>query len=211
MHADETEPLPRFADRPLAGEDPAAEFVMERRWRPGPEGELTERITYTNVTHHVVDLSSRGFDWGNSGPGAHDLALNILEAALRRTGHRGPRGARLEGGCFILALLLRARFVTAFLAAVPEEGGSIATSEVERWIAGQMQTLDPAQRALLAPRYAWDGGVDGEHWSAGELAEIVGEPLRERAGGLYTEDGRRIARALEPHPLDAADWETDPL
>jgi hypothetical protein len=210
MYADQTESS-GFVDRPLGGEDPAAEFVMERRWLPGPEGELTERIAYTSVTHHVVDLSSRGFDWGNSGPGAHDLALNILETALQRLGHRGPRGARLDGACFILALLLRGRFVTAFVAPLPEEGGSIPASEVERWIAAQREMLDPGQRALLAPRYAWEGGAGGEHWSAGELAEIVGEPLREHADGLYTAEGRRIARALEPHPLDTAGWEAVPL
>lgn len=211
MPPDETKPPSSFADRPLDGEDPAAEFVMERRWLPGPEGELTARVAYTNVPHHIVELSSRGFDWGNAGPGAHDLALNILETALRRTGHRGPRGARLEGACFILALLLRGRFVPAFVAPLPEEGGSIPASEVDRWIAGQRESLDPAERALLAPRYVWDGGGGGEHWSAAELAEILGEPLEERADGLYTAGGRRVARPLVPHPLDTADWETVPL
>jgi hypothetical protein len=210
MHTGETESSP-FADRPLAGEDPAADFVMERRWLPGPAGELTERVAYTNVPHHVVDLSSRGFDWGNSGPGAHDLALNILETALRRLGHRGPRCAGLDGACFILALLLRGRFVTAYVAPLPEEGGSIPANEVERWIGAQRETLDPGQRALLAPRYAWESGAGGEHWSAGEMAEIVGEPLRERADGLYTADGRQVARTLEPHPLDTAAWEPVPL
>ena len=211
MTTHEPEPIPRFSDRPLAGEDPAATFVMERRWLPGPDGALTGRIAYTNVPHHGMDLSSRGFDWGNSGPGSHDLALNILESALRRIGHRGPRSACPEGACFTLALLLRGRFVAAFLAALPEEGGTIPASEVEHWIASQVRTLDSTQWALLAPRYAWDGGGDGEHWSAGELQEILGEPLQERAGGLYTADGRRIARVLEPHPLDAPDWETLPL
>lgn len=211
MPIHEADPFSRFSDRPLAGVDPAEGFVMERRWLPGADGALTERIAYTNVAHHVVDLSSRGFDWGNSGSGSHDLALNILETALRRIGHRGPRSARLEGTCFTLALLLRGRFAAAFLASLPEEGGTIPATEVERWIAGEVRTLDPARWALLAPRYAWEGGSDGEHWSAGELQEILGEPLQERAGGLYTADGRCIGRALEPHPLDGADWETVPL
>jgi hypothetical protein len=211
MHPYEPDLRARFADRPLAGEEPAAEFRMERRWLPGSDGELTGRIAYTNVPHHVVDLASRGFDWGNAGPGAHDLALTILETALRRTGHRGPRSTRLEGACFLLALLLRGQFVAAFLAALPEEGGTLSAAEVEDWIAAERERLDPAQHALLAPRYAWEGGDDGEHWSAGELAEIVGEPLREHADGLYTADGRRIARRLEPHPLDTADWEPVPL
>ena len=211
MTTPEPEPFSRFSDRPLAGEDPAVAFVMERRWLPGPDGALTGRIAYTNVAHHVVDLSLRGFDWGSPGPGSHDLALNILETALRRLGHRGPRSTRPGGTCFTLALLLRGRFAAAFLAALPEEGGTIPASEVERWIAAEVSTLDPARWALLAPRYAWEGGGDGEHWSAGELQEIVGEPLQERAGGLYTAGGRCIARVLEPHPLDGADWETVPL
>ena len=205
------EPVPRLADRPLASEEPAADFMMERRWLPGSDGELTERVAYTNVPHHVVDLSSRGFDWGNAGPGSHDLALNILESTLRRLGHQGPCSGRLGGACFTLALLLRGRFATAFVAALPEEGGTIAGSEVEHWIAGEVKALDSTQWALLAPRYAWAGGRDGEHWSADELREIVDEALQERADGLYTPDGRRVARALEPHPLSMADWETVPL
>lgn len=211
MTTHDTSPIPRFSDRPLAAEDPAAAFVMERRWLPGPDGALTGRIAYTNVPHHVVDLSSRGFDWGNSGPGSHDLALNILEAALRQLDHRGPRSACPEGACFTLAILLRGRFAAAFLAALPEEGGTISAAEVERWIAEEVRTLDPTRWSLLAPRYTWEGGGDGEHWSAGELQEILGETLQERAGGLYTADGHCIARVLEPHPLDAADWETVPL
>lgn len=207
----EAESVSGFADRPLAGEEPVADFTMERRWLPGCDGELTERIAYTNVPHHVVDLSSRGFDWGNSGPGSHDLALNILESTLRRLGHRGPRSGRLDGACYTLALLLRGRFAMAFVAGLPEEGGTIHGSEVERWVAGEVRTLDSAQWALLAPRYAWEGGCDGEHWSADELREILGETLQERPDGLYTPDGRRVAWALEPHPLGMADWETVPL
>jgi hypothetical protein len=207
MH--ETNEAAGFTDRPLG--DAAADFVMERRWLPGRGGELTERIAYTNVAHHVVDLSPAGYDWGNASPGAHDLALNVLETALRRAGHRGPRATRLEGACFILALLLRGRFAAEFLAALPEEGGTIAASEVERWIAGQARTLDSAQSALLAPRYRWEDGGEGEHWSAAELEQITGEPLHERADGLYSSSGRRIARVLEPHPLDTAGWESAPL
>jgi hypothetical protein len=207
----EAEPISRFADRPLAGGEDAAEFTMERRWLPGSDGELTERIAYTNVPHHVVDLSSRGFDWGNSGPGSHDLALNVLESTLRRLGHRGPRSGRLDGACFALALLLRGRFTMSFVAALPEEGGTIPVSEVERWVAGEMRTLDSARWAMLAPRYPLEGGFDGEHWSADELREILGETLQERADGLYTPEGRCVARALEPHPLDMAAWERVPL
>lgn len=211
MTTHEPEPFSRFSDRPLAGMDPAEAFRMERRWLPGADGALTGRIAYTNLAHHVVDLSPRGFDWGNSGPGSHDLALNILETTLRRIGHRGPRSARLEGTCFTLALLLRGRFAAAFLAALPDEGGTIPAAEVERWIAREVRTLDPVRWALLAPRYAWERGSDGEHWSASKLQEILGEPLQERAGALYTAGGRCIARVLEPHPLDEADWETIPL
>lgn len=204
-------PIPRFADQPLAGGETAVDFTMERRWLPGSDGDLTERVAYTNVPHHVVDLSSRGFDWGNAGPGSHDLALNILETTLRRGGHRGPRGGRLDGSCFTLALLLRGRFTMAFVAALPEEGGTITAGDVERWVAGEMGTLDSAQWALLAPRYAWEGGSVGEHWSADELREILGETLQERADCLYTVDGRCVAHALDPHPLDMADWEAVPL
>ena len=71
----------------------------------------------------------------------------------------------------------------------------MAVSEVERWVAGEMRTLGSAQWAMLAPRYPLEGGFDGEHWSADELREILGETLEERADGLYTPEGRCVARA----------------
>ena len=207
MH--ETERGDRFSDRPL--DAAAADFTMERRWLPGPGGELTGRIAYTNVPHHVVDLSPAGFDWGHAGPGTHDLALNVLETALRREGHRGPRAARPEGTCFILALLLRGRFAAEFLSTLPEDGGTIYSAEVDRWIGVQTRLLDATRCALLAPRYVWEHGPAGEHWSAAELEALTGERLHARADGLYTSSGRREARALDPHPLDAAPWESMPL
>lgn len=185
----------------------APTFTMERRWLPDSDGALTNRVAHTNVPRTLIGVSGCGFEWGSTGPGAHELAVNILEAALREMEHRGPRSAALEGDCFTLALLLRARFVAAFLAEVSDEGGSISLRTVTEWITSEERQLAPEVRAMIAPRYFVEG--QAEHWSSRELSEIFG-PLTTRADGVYAGD-RRIAVLAEPHPHSAACWETHPL
>jgi len=211
MNTDETTPDHGFTDRPLPDHDRAIAFVMERRWLPGPDGTPADEVVCTNVPHHAVDLAARGFDWGNSGPGAHDLALNILETALRRLDHGGPRSRRLDGSCYTLALILRATFLRRFLATLPEEGGIIHTADVDDWLQERTAALDPVQRAVLSPRYVCADLHPEDDWSAPDLELILGTPLKARPDGLYTEEGRRIARLVQPHPLDTAEWETLPL
>ena len=184
-------------------------FSMERRWLPDAEGGLTSRVAYTDVPRAVTGASTCDFDWGNAGPGAYELALNILEAVLLAMSHQGPRSAGLEGTCFTLALLLRGNFVASFVAAVPDEGGSFAIPEIVAWIDGATQALDPATRAFLAPRYWLDGRRD-EHWSFAELLQVVGTPLTLGPDGVYA-GTRRVAVPADPHPLGTAAWETQPI
>jgi hypothetical protein len=188
--------------------DGAAAFTLERRWLPDSDGALTNRLAHTNVPRTLTGASACGYEWGTTGPGAHELAVNILEAALREMGHRGPRSAGLDGDCFTLALLLRARFVAAFLAGMHEDGGSISLGTVTEWITLEEHQLASDVREMIAPRYFVEGQTD-EHWSARELSEIFG-PLTARADGIYSGD-RRIAILAEPHPLSAACWETPPI
>lgn len=184
-------------------------ITLERRWLPDAEGGLTRRVTYTDVVRSVSGASACDFDWGNAGPGAHELALNVLEAALLAISHQGPRSAALEGTCFTLGLLLRGSFVASFLTHMPDEGGVLSLSEVIDWTLTATRALDPDTSALLAPRYRLEG-ASGEHWSFAELLQIMDAPLTIGPDGIY--DGpRRIAIQCHPHPVDAAAWEGQPI
>lgn len=199
-------PMDPSGDGPPA---PTTAFNMERRWLPDAEGGLTSRVACTDVQRSVTGASACDFDWGNAGPGAYELALNLLEAALLAMSHKGPRSAALGGTCFTLALILRGNFVASFIAVMPDEGGSIGLQEIVAWIERETLALDPATRAFLAPRYWLDGRRD-EHWSFPELLQIVAEPLTVAADGIYA-GTRRVAVPADPHPLSTASWETQPI
>lgn len=190
-------------------EGASASFSLERRWLPDAEGAFTARVSHTTVPRTVTAVSACDFDWGTSGPGAQELAVNLLEAALHSTGHAGPRSTVLDGTCFTLALVLAEKFVSAFLREMPDEGGEIDLHAVSDWIRDELQHLDPGLRALLAPRFFLVGS-DSQHWSMNELSTILGAPLRVRADGLYLAE-ERIAVPAVPHPLSAACWESAPI
>lgn len=204
--ADQLTPMP---DQESRIESVPAGFTMERRWLPDADGALTARVSHTNVPRTVTAASACEFDWGNSGPGARELAVNLLEAALRDMAHGGPRSTALDGTCFTLALILSGKFVAAFLRGMPNEGGSIELHSITEWIGDEQHHLDPDVRALIAPRYCLPGS-EGQHWSSLELSAILGTPLTVRVDGLYAAE-TRVAVPAVPHPLSAACWESPPI
>jgi hypothetical protein len=200
-----------WSDRPLDDTEIADAITLERRWLPDGDGALTTRVAYTNVPHAVSGLGTPGFDWGSDRPGSYDLALNVLEAALRRLGHAGPRSGAGAESCFTLALLLRARFASKVVATLPEDGAQVDAASIDAWIAEQVAGLDAVQAAMIAPRYALADGDSRLHWSLAEAEEVVGERLTVRAGSLLTAAGKAVAHVVDPHPLNTASWETHPL
>lgn len=199
------------SDGPLYGEESPCGITLERRWLADRDGALTTSVAYTNVAPTVGSLSTPEFDWGNYRPGCYDLALHVLEAALVRLSHAGPRSGTHTTSCFTLALFLRARFVSEILAAVPSDGADICWSVIENWIAKQISGLDDVQATMIAPRYALIGGNPLQHWTMTEAEELVGERLTVHAGGLHSASGQKVAHVLEPHPLNTASWEILPL
>ena len=73
-------------------------------------------VVKSNVPWRIVNASQTGYDWGYSGPGPSDLALNILEAVLQELGYDGERVRCFYGDCFALAWSNRHYFKNAFLA-----------------------------------------------------------------------------------------------
>jgi hypothetical protein len=72
-----------------------------------------------NVPHAIVLHSPTGFEWGYGGSGPADLALNILYAV---TGNKE------------LALRHYQEFKWTFIAAMPEEGGTIRRDDILSWL-----------------------------------------------------------------------------
>jgi hypothetical protein len=200
-----------WSDRPLVNVGIPDGITVERRWLPDDDGALTTRVAYTNAAHAVAGLGAPGFDWGSDRPGSYDLALNVLEVALRRLGHAGPRSGAGAESCFTLALLLRGRFVSQVITTLPADGARIDAAAIDAWIAEQVAGLDATQAAMIAPRYALTDGDPRRHWSLAEAEELLGERLSVHAGSLVTAAGTAVAHVVDPHPLSAASWETHPL
>lgn len=104
---------------------------------------LPQRILYfqrnedgawTNLPVLAVDKSDSGYEWGYSGSGPADLALNILEWALLMRGFDGQRVRVLTGSVFLEAYMLHQEFKTQVIAQMPWEGGEITLKEVWYWI-----------------------------------------------------------------------------
>jgi hypothetical protein len=196
-----------FSDRPLS-EPPFTEaFVFERRFLEDSTGGFDSSVVYSNVPHLCVKHSPSGFEFSFAGSGPADAALNCLEAALIRTGYRGPRAAMFEGSCFVLAEVLYQTFKTHFIAVLPEEGGTIPFATVVQWIADQREFLTEHQRERLAPRYALthpdyrDEQGPPEIWTLGDLSGLFPDRVFSVDGEQLRCGGVVVGRLYEEFPL----------
>jgi hypothetical protein len=95
-----------FSDKPL-------HFPLDQH------GIMIERlngVVHTNVPHLVVHHSPDGWDFGYTGSGPADLALNIVEWQLQREHYRGERITCFDGTCFRAAWEMHQEFKRTFLA-----------------------------------------------------------------------------------------------
>ena len=96
-----------------------------------------DREAWTNVPHTAIHHSPSGYGWGYSGSGAADLALNILEAVLRREHYHGHRVKCWRGSCYDRAWHLHQDYKRAVIAGIPEAGTVIPYQSVVDWLAAQ--------------------------------------------------------------------------
>lgn len=89
----------------------------------------------TNVPWTVVHHSPAGFEWGYSGSGPADLALNILSAFVP-----GAEVACYRGSCSRFAWEQHQFFKREFLTRLPRAGGEIPVETIQRWIAERRHT-----------------------------------------------------------------------
>ena len=97
-------------------------------------------LVETNIPWNHSFHSPGGFSWGYAGSGPADFALNIMEASLDRMGYEGP-AMKFTDDIIIFSLTARhyQDFKEIFLANIPEEGGVIPWSVVERWLQERIQ------------------------------------------------------------------------
>jgi hypothetical protein len=92
-----------------------------------------------NVPHVVVHHSPTGFEWGYSGSGPAELALNVLAILLPHSGGLDPwNTARLSGTVSNDAWILHQDFKARFIATLPAEGGHVAIEDINAWIAERL-------------------------------------------------------------------------
>ena len=106
-----------------------------------------EQQTYTNVPHLVTQHSPTGYEWGYSGSGPADLALNILEWQLRREGYRGETVPCFTRRCFRLAWDLHQAFKRDVIAACDREEAHIPLETVTDWLATSRLATTPLSRS----------------------------------------------------------------
>lgn len=138
----------------MVSDEPITGGVLLRRFPDGIE---------TNVPHRVIEHSPTGYEWGYHGSGPADLALNILESALRAMGHDGQRQECWRGSCYRLAWTLHQDFKREFIVTLPHEGDVIYWPALRAWITdkatqagiclGCGESLDPLGRNLTPDDY----------------------------------------------------------
>ena len=94
------------------------------------------RFSYpmVNIKQRIVYHSPTGFNWGYDGSGSADLALNVLDDALRRLKWPGRKITVGQVKCYELAWALHQDFKWHFIAQLPYQGGEIALSEICEWL-----------------------------------------------------------------------------
>jgi hypothetical protein len=115
---------------------------LVRRRGPMPDITCTRMVDGTAACslprrhrHH----SREGFDFGYSGVGPADLALNILAATLPL--EPGDDGVRLADTSQVskAAWDLHEAFTRDVVARLPHEGGVISTQAIRDWVAAQVE------------------------------------------------------------------------
>ena len=123
---------------------------------------------FTNVPVTVVHHSPTGFAWGYGGSGPADLALNILEYAVRFLGlAKGDSVKTYSGNSSYEAWNYHQSFKRLFIEDVPDNGGIISWNEIRDWLSVSLDALLPIpsllQRRLVVayPREYFDDFIKG--------------------------------------------------
>jgi len=96
--------------------------------------------SYSNVPVSCLHHSPTGFSWGYEGSGPADLALNIVDYAIKELGMATQLPVKCYiGQCSGEAWLLHQDFKRDFIGKVPDIGGIITWKEIRMWITSGLQ------------------------------------------------------------------------
>ena len=111
-------------------DEPMDEFVIMYRDHTGIS---------TNVPHLVLHHSDKGYDFGEDGSGAADLALNIVENILRHIGFQGRTmiDTWSKNAVFEKSWDLHEEFMWTFIVPMPIEGGKFFVNDLICWVKGR--------------------------------------------------------------------------
>lgn len=127
--SDEEEPLEIIDDAPNRL-DVVCTRTPPNRMTPGS-------VVKVSIPQYVVQHSPAGFEWGYSGAGPHDLALNILHMHVPPGADGKPPVKLYRGWCSQVAWDLHGAFCAAFIAPMLDAGGVIRAADVAAWIAAR--------------------------------------------------------------------------
>ena len=100
----------------------------------------------TNVPHYVIHHSPTGYEWGYGGSGPADLALNIVEAALRALLYDGELYRCWDGECFRLSMSLHGALKWQFIAPLDRDAPEhvLDWTEIIEWIKTEANKISDA-------------------------------------------------------------------
>lgn len=90
-----------------------------------------------SIPHTAVWHSTDGMNWGYEGSGPADLALNIVELALRELKHNGEREKLYKGSAFVLAIRLHQTYKRQVIARIRNDDYVIKGSSVIAWVVNE--------------------------------------------------------------------------
>lgn len=111
-------------------------FVMKRNAKALIEDKVGGVVT--NVPHLVVHHSTTGYEFGYSGSGPADLALNACQLYLNIIGYEGIKTKCFDGHCWKLAYMLHKSFKDSFVANVHRWGDTIPFGKLDAWFKEKM-------------------------------------------------------------------------
>ena len=100
----------------------------------------------TNVPHYVIHHSPMGYEWGYGGSGPADLALNMVEAALRALLYDGELYRCWDGECFRLSMSLHGALKWQFIAPLDRDAPEhvLDWTEIIEWIKTEANKISDA-------------------------------------------------------------------
>jgi len=151
-----------------AASSPDPDFYQVMLCQRLTQGFVVERVDVDGVSVIATNVpplrhaSQSGFDFGNDGPGAQDLALACVQALLERMDYAGPTQAAWDGSrVYRLAAELQGAFLDQFIAPATGDEVRIPWSKALGWLRGALLER-VRERGLTTDTVmdAWRASVD---------------------------------------------------